>query len=284
MSTTTGVYSISTCLFTGLSFDQMIEQAGAAGFESLELTEAAYLDEFLQHPGTVRRRLEAAGMRACSVHSPTEDCNCGSADDTERRRSIEAASMCFGPAAEVGAEIIIFHLNAPGEEMTHAEHHEEKARSMDSLAILAQRAQQEGVSVAVENLPKHGRLRVGANPEELLEMIDGLGESMGLCIDTGHSNANGRRVAEDVRIAGEKLLAVHIHDNDGGGDQHRIPGCGTIDWQAFSTAIDQMAFGGPLTFEVGPNDAGIDVVLAGICNVRAAWQSLRKGPWPDRGC
>jgi sugar phosphate isomerase/epimerase len=49
---------------------------------------------------------------------------------------------------------------------------------------------------------------------------------------------------------GNKLMALHLHDNDGTGDQHRIPGEGTINWDIVVRKIKKTTYRGAVTLEV----------------------------------
>ena len=257
----------------GYCLEEMFEKVAGAGFSSVELGFEAKLEEFLRGPGEMRRMLEAVGLRAWSLHSPSAGWNNGSADEAKRRKSIEAAAATFGPAAEAGVEIVICHCNLSAEKVAAEDYDACKALSVESLGILADRARQAGVKMAVENLPVYGKIRPGGSAEEVRGMIEGLGEDVGICIDTGHCNANGRMAAEEARVAGEKLMAVHMHDNDGKGeDQHLIPGEGTVDWETFGGALDEMRFAGPRTFEVVPVNGSIDITLDRLRDLHAEWQ------------
>ena len=39
----------------------------------------------------------------------------------------------------------------------------------------------------------------------------------------------------------KKLLAVHVHDNDGSGDSHQPVGLGTIEWEPYFASIRDYA-------------------------------------------
>ena len=90
-------------------------------------------------------------------------------------------------------------------------------------------------------------------------------------MDAGHANANGRSAAAGAREAGARLVALHIQDNDGlGDDQHWIPGRGTTDWRAFLDALDDIGFTGLRTFEVNPHGSS-QASLAAVCALRDEW-------------
>ena len=58
-------------------------------------------------------------------------------------------------------------------------------------------------------------------------------EYLGLCFDTGHANIIwGERAPKMIEKYIDRLYAVHIHDNNGSVDYHRIPGEGNIKWNS----------------------------------------------------
>ena len=105
-----------------------------------------------------------------------------------------------------------------------------------------------GVLVCIENMP-YKKNRLSSVPE-IMKLVDDISASnFGVCLDTGHANIFGDNIGEDVRLIGDKLFALHIHDNTGWADAHRFPYCGTIDWTEFKNAISDIGFDGCLSLE-----------------------------------
>lgn len=69
-----------------------------------------------------------------------------------------------------------------------------------------------------------------ASPEVILRVIEAVGDPrLGHCLDIGHAHAFSRTpVVEWIRSAGSRISYAHLHDNDGGADQHLPLGQGTI--------------------------------------------------------
>ena len=57
-------------------------------------------------------------------------------------------------------------------------------------------------------------------------------------------------VADVVRAFGAHLIATHISDNNGSGDQHLTPGGGTIDWLAVMKALGEIGYEGLFNLEI----------------------------------
>jgi sugar phosphate isomerase/epimerase len=47
----------------------------------------------------------------------------------------------------------------------------------------------------------------------------------------------------------EYLSTLHVHDNNGRGDNHWLPGRGVIDWSDFSKALGEIGFEGTVSLE-----------------------------------
>lgn len=60
---------------------------------------------------------------------------------------------------------------------------------------------------------------------------------MAVCLDTGHSNVLGISPADALRELGNSIKTLHVHDNDGRGDQHAAPFYGSIDWEDFRSVL-----------------------------------------------
>ena len=70
-----------------------------------------------------------------------------------------------------------------------------------------------------------------------------------LCYDLGHENCFSKG-SDVLGKYGERLKALHIHDNDGNSDQHAIPFDGNIDMQRFVSKLKELEYYGMITLEV----------------------------------
>ena len=103
----------------------------------------------------------------------------------------------------------------------HTKPHEPDNLGLERFKIIAEAAECYGVHLALEN---------SVFPEYLQFIFDNIkSEYIGFCYDSGHENA----FAPDFDYLskfGDRLFALHLHDNDGVHDNHFIPFRGTIDW------------------------------------------------------
>ena len=52
-----------------------------------------------------------------------------------------------------------------------------------------------------------------------------------------------------MTLFGDRLIAVHLHDNDGTSDQHLVPFTAKIDWTQQMSAIAATGYSGPTMLE-----------------------------------
>ena len=265
------VFSSSTSLLRSVPVEAAAARLAACGFIQIEIFDGAKTDDWLDDPGRTARALGTHGLSLRTVHLPVIGWEIDSPDEALRQAALKACVRAMRTAARLGAEIAICHPNGAHLAFHAHDYGASWQRTRDSLAWLAEQAGSIGIKLAAENLPAHGTWRPGMYVRELLCMIDGLGEHVGICLDAGHSTCNGISPAIEALQAGSRLMALHIQDNDGtGADQHLMPGDGVTDWGAFRSALEKLGFAGARTFEVGPG-ACLDDTLQALASLRAAW-------------
>lgn len=95
-----------------------------------------------------------------------------------------------------------------------------------------------------------------ADPAEAACCVDQLNEKAGathfaFCLDIGHTNLTGHELGNAIRTLGSRIVALHIHDNNGTRDEHIGPYLGTIDWDVFCKELKEIGYQGVLSFETG---------------------------------
>jgi sugar phosphate isomerase/epimerase len=267
------LFGVSSLLASELPLDAFVAAAAAAGFRELELgADPDVLGNWIAQPAAARRTIQAAGLRVRTVHTPESGWNNGALDPEERRASAQAAAACLAGAAEVGAEAVVWHPTSSANEYTPQLSGQYRARALESLAEFAGKARAAGLATAVENLPRRGTPRPLTSVAELLPGVAALGADVGICLDAGHSTANGLAAAAEARAAGDRLIATHLQDCDGlGEDQHLLPGRGAADWPALFRALAAIGYRGGLIFEVKPLPEGLAATLAAL----AAFATVR---------
>lgn len=265
------VFSLATALWpNGVPFDQVIAEVAAAGFTQCEIFDTKDMaDE--RTAGERRRILNQHGVWVRTIHSDL-GVNLAALDDDERARAVASVESCFEPFAKLGGFAVIVHPTGRDSNDDAALHTGAFRRSLDSLTA---RADELGIRLACENLQHKGQPRPLCRMEDLRRVVDDYPSTVGICLDTGHANNNGLDPADEARIAGERLIALHLQDTDAAEDRHWPPGLGNINWRRVAGALIEIGFDGAWTFEVGTGAAGPAATAALVRRIGDAWAAGR---------
>lgn len=119
---------------------------------------------------------------------------------------------------------------------------EVRQKNLEAIQDLIEHIQDTDIVICLENINQKG---ISAMVEDLLWFVDELnGEHIAICLDTGHLNlTDDKDQARFVRVAGKHLKALHLHDNDGSGDQHLMPSAkGQVDFQGLFSALNEIGY------------------------------------------
>ena len=170
-------------------------------------------------------------------------------------------------AKRVGSPVVVAHPPPPGRPL-------ERWR-----AGPLRRAREQGVSVAVENMPRSQpsgifSLRRYAScylPEHLV----GLGD---VTLDTSHVGASKVDLMRAYSLLSGQLRHVHLSDSDlTGGDQHRLPGKGRLPLRPFLDALAKSDYPGVVSLELKPWPLGTPDPESILERMRAALRFTREG-------
>lgn len=115
-----------------------------------------------------------------------------------------------------------------------------------------------GVKIACENIWKLRGIRrkhIGdgacSAPEEFIDILDSVdSEYLTGCMDLGHCGLTGRKASDCLRaLGGERIQALHVHDNDNVLDLHTAPGYGKMDWDDIAETLVEINYSGDITLE-----------------------------------
>jgi len=172
-----------------------------------------------------RELLETTHMRL-SVHAPYSVINMAAFDWRTRKFCVRMLCETGEVAGRLGIGPVTVHPGVLGPVQRY-----DRARTVKltrkGLEEIAAAAGDCGVSVCLENMPSM-KACICQTPGEIAEMLDGL--NMGMCLDVGHANTTGN-IREMLGLA-PRFGNMHVHDNDGTGDQHLELGKGNIDFGA----------------------------------------------------
>lgn len=132
--------------------------------------------------------------------------------------------------------------------------------NMEMYDSLLPYAKKYNVKIALENMFNWYKGDSTASPatcssaEEFVRYMDALDSDYFVaCLDIGHSameNTGGNSPAEMIRaLGGDRLKALHVHDNDLIHDLHTLPFTQKINWDDTMKALKDVKYDGDFTFE-----------------------------------
>ena len=193
----------------------------------------------------VAAKLQALSIEAVSIHAPFGGVLDLAHPDLYHRTAAVAAILGASDALkQVGGHIVVVH---PSDLPRHG--NDVKARLDDaaqSLATIAERCQQDGMTLAIESPLPH---LIGGHPDEFGTLLVKLDGSIKVCLDTGHTFLGGFW-DRFLRVSQGRLVHVHANDNHGTYDDHLPPGEGRIDWPHVIRTLREAEFTGWMMLEL----------------------------------
>jgi sugar phosphate isomerase/epimerase len=216
--------------------------------------DAGWLDQ-------ARGWLTGRGLALHSIHAHFEGrapgSDLASPEETTRRESLALYRGGLAALSRLGGAILVtHHIAIPSPESEPEAHARRREAFVASLRELARVAADLGVQLAIENGGSGWRADVThlrallADAGGPVAAVRPAPQALGLCLDTGHRHLQGD-VAAGIRLAGPALSTLHIHDNFGARDEHRMPPDGTIDWPSVVRALRETGYAGVFLYEVG---------------------------------
>jgi sugar phosphate isomerase/epimerase len=181
-------------------------------------------------------------LRVTDLHaSAGETMRWGSSDPRVCEEGVALVKNRIRMVAMLGGDVAVLHL--PGEYGCAADDSSVRAAVHASLDALTAFAREQGVRIALENTPDD-------NTAALESLFARYGaDVLGLCYDSGHGHIAGNGL-DRLAVLKDRLLAIHLHDNDGKSDQHRLPYDGGVDWSRLMSLIAASPYRKPLTLEL----------------------------------
>jgi D-psicose/D-tagatose/L-ribulose 3-epimerase len=222
---------------------ERFELARAAGFDGLDLRGdelAAVVDE-------ARELARRTGVEVPTVYGRLR-VSLVAATAAERMQAMGLIRERLGLAARVGAKNLIvvpvfgearFQLGWPG-----GVEQAELAVLAVELQELAAEAEAQQVAILLEPLNRQ-ETHLLRSPRATADLVDRIGSPwVATMADAYHMDREEQDMAEEVRLAGDRLRLVHLSDRD-----RRLPGQAGIDFRPLLAQLRRQGYTGYLGFE-----------------------------------
>lgn len=192
--------------------------------------------------------------------------NLAEENSTIRKAIVEEIKNCINYTVHLGGREVVIHSGSKDAALHVPIVHEKGARSTQEenyqkawgLSVEMMReacdlAKEQGVQLYTENLNGDQITVTSEVLRKYIEEIDR--DNLKIVFDVGHCHHMGYDIVSEVKIAGDLLAHLHIHDNHGYKetgflDEHAPLGEGTIDFKKFTDALKEVHYDGLYMMEL----------------------------------
>ena len=224
-------YTIVDYFGYDLSPQERMRAIKQAGFDGVILLWANYFDaDFKNFPEYAAKE----GLFVENTHAPYLHSN-DIWDDTAAgeeytRHIIECVSDC----AAYGIPTLVVH---PINGVTPLRNGK---IGIERFKKIVEAAEKSGINIAIENQ---------GNPEYVDFVFKNIkSERLRFCYDSGHENYYSPNL-DLLSLYGDRLAALHLHDNDGTDDTHALPFTGNVDWKRVAKRLKEVDYSGAIALE-----------------------------------
>jgi sugar phosphate isomerase/epimerase len=168
------------------------------------------------------------------VHAPWAAVNIATISPVLRRAVLKRLRQSLVLAGQLDCRLWLFH---PGFRSALDRFYPGKdwQLNLDSVRSLLKLARQEGVTIAIENMPEPYPALL-KSVDEFHMFYQDLNDDISMVLDVAHANLNNQ-INDFINQFSEKIIHMHLSDNQGSSDQHLGIGCGTLDWSSFAKDV-----------------------------------------------
>ncbi len=183
----------------------------------------------------IAKALKSRGLRCDSLHAPFGHINDiwleGENGEQMLKELTDGVELC----ARIEVPVLVVHLSSGNTPPFVND------LGFSRFDRLMESAEKNGVTIAYENQRKLGNLSCA------LERYSGAG----LCWDTGHEACFMRGI-QVMPLFSQRIVALHMHDNYAlfEGDEHLVPGDGSLDFERIARQLADSPYEGALMLEL----------------------------------
>ncbi len=202
-----------------------------------------YTEPEIRH---IEQLLNRLALSLYDIHAPAgAEKNWYSTVEYQRLAGVEIIKNRVDMCTVLGGSVIVVHTPP-----TNPANRDAWSQLRKSLDELEEYCMTRSVRIAVENRANDQFLGI----RELFSEYEP--DFLGLCYDSGHGNIGGMGL-HHLDSVKERLISLHLHDNDGSADQHRPIFSGTVDWGELVRVVAESPYDNFLTFETEMRRSGV---------------------------
>jgi len=194
-----------------------------------------------------------------TLHSPFADINIAAPNSVLRKTILKLQQKSILHASQLDCHVWVFH---PGLRTGVSSFYpgNDWQLNLESVRTLLRFARKHDVKIAIENVPEPHPFLM-KNVEDFSRFYNELGEDIGLTLDVAHANLNNE-IQNFLTHFSDKIVHVHVSDNDGIHDSHLGIGYGNIEWKNVAETMKKVGYSNV-------------VMLESVDHVKESLQTLR---------
>ncbi|HHV13670.1 MAG TPA: sugar phosphate isomerase/epimerase [Clostridiales bacterium] len=250
-----------------------MKKAKDIGFDILEFQAQSLLDMSYDHMDEMRQVAEELGIELTYSLGLDPKYDVSSGDEAVRLGGVEYLKRVVGRIGYMGGQVLS-GVSYAGWGCRDVDPVLGKAplleNSLKSMGEIIKTAEDYGVTYCVEAVNRFEGCLINT-AEEAVAYVDAVGSpNIGVLLDTYHMNIEENSFTEAIHLAGNKLVSVHMGDNN-----RRCPGRGHINFDEIFKALADINFKGRIVsepFVAKGNEVGRDICV---------WRDLEQDMSPE---
>ncbi len=180
------------------------------------------------------------------IHAPWAGINIAAPSPVLRRTILKRLEKSIVYAGQLGCRLWLFH---PGSKtaLSHIYPGKDWQQNLDSVRTLLKVARREGVEIDIENVPEPFPFLM-TNVGDFHRFYEELDDDIGIVLDVAHANLNNQ-IQDFITQFSEKIVHMHVSDNDGTNDLHQGIGYGNIEWESVAKLVKDAEYGNLIVLE-----------------------------------
>ena len=246
----------STAYYSVYDYEEGFKKLKSHGYDCVDYGDISYVgskaytlsdEEFRQFFKNVKESADRNGIEIWQMHSVWLTVNFDKTEE-DRQKTTEYFIRQLEAANYLGCKYFVLHPFMPFGHDVEGDYNFTFETNVKLLETLIPHAEKWDVILCVENLPfPRNPISKVSEVKRLVRTVDH--PRVKVCLDTGHANIFSQDIASDVRLLGDDLATLHVHDNAGWCDAHKLPYCGNMRWGEFLSSLGEIGFDGCFMLE-----------------------------------
>lgn len=215
----------------------MFDEAKDLGLDGLEV----HIGDPSRIPiDAVRSKKEETGLETTFTTMLDKDCNIVSPEPAVREAGMRFLKGCVDVVVELDGSGLSGVIHSAYDHFTGTMRTPDEWRwSVECLREIGEYGQDRGVALGVEPINRYKGYFLNTT-EDARRLVDDIDHpNVGLLLDTFHMNVEDKSFYQSFKLAGDRLLHVHLNENDRG-----VPGTGHVPWDEVFRALDEIGYDG----------------------------------------